>query len=172
MSVVRSRRRRPYARWAIVTAAAAACLHLAAGSALAAGHGSDAAQAKARPTGQLILGEIESVTVTNLDDPSSGGVIVVKGKRITIPDNLSIGLPAGRMTLRNLVLDGPKECTSLQPVQSGLAVSDTCRTSGSPALARVMVLKDSATTLARMRPPGSPRAMRAKARSEARQQQK
>jgi len=147
----------------------------------------EAAPVEAPKAGRLILGEIESIKVRDLSDPASGGVLVVKGKRITIPDNLLIGLPAGRMTLRNLVMDGPQSCTSQVPLQSGLAVSDTCRTDGSPALARivakpdasgelvaalVMVLKDSATTLARMRRPGNPRVIsRAAARVQPRQQQ-
>jgi hypothetical protein len=121
-------------------------------------------QVKAPAAGALILGEIESVTVDDMNDPSSGGRMVVKGKQITIPKDLLIGLPKGRMTLRNLVLDAPEACKALQPPQSGLAVSDTCRNGSTPALARivakpaasgelvaslVMVQKNSATTLAR-----------------------
>jgi hypothetical protein len=127
--------------------------------------------------GSLILGEIESIAVDDMNDASSSGRLVVQGKEITIPRGLSIGLPTGRLTLRNLVLDAPDDCKSQQPPQSGLAVSDTCRKEGTPALARivanpdesgrmvaklVMVQKDSARTIARMRP-DSPRAARARA---------
>lgn len=133
--------------------------------------------------GSLILGEIESVAVDDMNDSSSGGRVVVQGKEVTIPRGLSIGLPKGRSSLRNLVLDAPDECKSQEPPQSGLAVSDTCRNGGSPALARivaspdasgamvaslVMVQKDSARTIARMRP-ASPRAARARAAASHRQ---
>jgi hypothetical protein len=137
----------------------------------------------AKMDGALILGEIESIAVDDMNDVSSSGRIVVQGKEIAIPRGLSIGLPNGRLTLRDLVQDAPDECKSQQPPQSGLAVSDTCRNGGTAALARivanpdasggmvaklVMVQKDSSRTIARMRPEG-PRAARARAAASHRQ---
>jgi hypothetical protein len=165
--------RRTYAVAARLCATAALLIATAAG----------VAHAQAKATGSLILGTIESVMVDDMNDPSSAGRMVVKGKEITIPHGLLVGLPSGRMTLRNLLLEAPEECKAQQPPQSGLAVSDTCRNGGTPALARViasptesgglvaslvMVQKDSARTIARTRP-DSPRAARAKARAGQRQ---
>jgi hypothetical protein len=141
------------------------------------------AYAQAKAAGSLILGAIESITVDDMNDPSSAGRMVVKGKEVTIPRDLLIGLPAGRITLRNLVNEAPEACKSQQPPQSGLAVADTCRNGGTPALARivanptasggmeaslVMVQKDSGRTLARQRAE-SPRAARARAKAYQRQ---
>ena len=135
--------------------------------------------------GALILGEIESIAVDDMNDGSSSGRMVVQGKEITIPRGLSIGLADGSLSLRDLVQDAPEECKSQEPPQSGLAVSDTCRKEGTPALARivanpdasghmvadlVMVQKDSVRTLARMKA-DTPRAARARARAERRQAQ-
>ncbi len=167
--------RTKYAGAARICATAALLVAMAAGVA--------EAQAK-KAAGSLILGEIESVTVEDMSDVSSAGRMVVRGKEITIPPDVTVGLPTGRVTLRNLVLEAPEECRSQQPPQSGLAVSDSCRNGGSPALARivatpdasgalvaslVMVQKDSGRTLARMRPE-SPRAARHRARASRRQQ--
>lgn len=141
------------------------------------------APAPAKTAGSLILGAIESIAVADMNDPSSPGRMVVRGKEITIPSDVLIGLPTGHVSLRDLVLEAPEECKSQQPPQSGLAQSDTCLNGGSPALARViatrsasgdmvastvMVQKDSARTLARMKA-DSPRAARAKARASLRQ---
>ena len=135
----------------------------------------ETAQVRAKTTGQLILGPIDSITVSDMTSPSSGGRMVVGGKQITIPDNLLIGLPKSRITLRNLVLEAPEACKSQQPPQSGLAVSDSCRKDKPPALARVvaspdasgemvaslvMVQKDSARTLARFEKVRRPRRAR------------
>ena len=136
----------------------------------------------AKMDGSLILGEIESIAVDDMNDASSSGRMVVQGKQVTIPRGLSIGLPTGQLSLRDLVQDAPEERTSQVPPQSGLAVSDTCRKEGTPALARivanpdasgqmvaklVMVQKDSARTLARFKAE-SPRAARARVRAERR----
>ena len=131
------------------------------------------AQSPRKPTGMLILAELTSIAVRDVNDPASGGQIVVDGKQITIPDQLLIGLPSGRVPLRDLMLEAPAECKSQQPPQSGLAVSDSCRGARPPALARVvaspnasgelvasllMIQKDSGRTLARIRPQGRSRA--------------
>src|SRR3989454_5313030 len=131
------------------------------------------AQSPRKPTGMLILAELTSIAVRDVNDPASGGQIVVDGKQITIPDQLLIGLPSGRVPLRDLMLEAPAECKSQQPPQSGLAVSDSCRGARPPALARVvarpnasgelgasllMIQKDSGRTLARIRPQGRLRA--------------
>ena len=124
-------------------------------------------QVPRKPIGTLILGELTSIAVRDVNDPASGGQIEVDGKPIVIPDRLSVGLPSGAATLRDLMLGAPAECQSLQPPQSGLAASDSCRGNRPPALARVvasanesgelvasllMIQKDSAATLARIRP--------------------
>lgn len=129
--------------------------------------GTTEAQSPRKPTGTLILGELTSLGVRDLNDPASGGRMVVDSKQITVPDRLLIGLPSGQVPLRDLMLEAPAECRSQQPPQSGLAVSDSCRGERSPALARVvasptasgelvaivvMIQKDSAGVLARIRP--------------------
>lgn len=134
--------------------------------------GTTETQAPRKPIGTLILGELTSIAVRDVNDPASGGQIVVAGKEITIPDRLAIGLPSGQAQLRDLMLEAPAECKTLQPPQSGLAESDSCRGNRPPALARVvaasnasgelvasllMIQKDSARTLARMRPQGRSR---------------
>jgi hypothetical protein len=126
-----------------------------------------------KPIGTLILGELTSIAVRDLNDPASGGQIVVADQQITIPDRLAIGLPSGMVPLRDLLLEAPAECKSQRPPQSGLAVSDSCRGSRPPALARVvasrnasgelvasllMIQKDSGHTLARIKPQGRSRA--------------
>jgi hypothetical protein len=125
-----------------------------------------------KPIGTLILGELTSIAVRDANDPASGGQIVVAGKEITIPDRLAIGLPSGPAQLRDLMLEAPAECKTQRPPQSGLAVSDSCRGNRPPALARVvaapnasgelvasllMIQKDSARTLARIKPQGRSR---------------
>lgn len=120
-----------------------------------------------KPTSMLILGEITNIAISDIHDPASGGRIVVDGREITLPEKLSIGLPSGRTSLRDLLLEAPAECRSQQPPQSGLAVSDSCRGNRPPALARVvasasasgdlvasvvMIQKDSGRTLARIKP--------------------
>jgi hypothetical protein len=124
------------------------------------------AQTPRKPAGTLILGEVTSLAVRDMNDPASGGRIVVDGRQITIPEKLLIGLPSGQKSLRDLMLDAPAECKSQQPPQSGLAASDSCRGDRLPALARVvasasasgelvasvvMILKDSGPTLSRFR---------------------
>jgi hypothetical protein len=124
---------------------------------------------------KLVLGEVESLIVNDMRDPASGGRIVVNGKEITIPSNLSIGLPSGRIALTDLMLDASEQCRAQEPAQSGLATSDSCRGDKPPALARVMVQPDangtlvadlviiqadSALTLSRIKPQLSPRATR------------
>src|SRR5215211_4138877 len=54
-----------------------------------------AAQPAAAEIDRLIQGEIQSITVTDMSNPSSGGSMVVAGKRITIADKLLIGLSTG-----------------------------------------------------------------------------
>jgi hypothetical protein len=125
------------------------------------------AQSSRKPMATLILGEITTIAVRDMNDPASGGRIVVDGRQITLPENLLIGLPSGQKSLRALLLDAPAECRSQQPPQSGLAVSDSCRGGRPPALARVvasasasgelvasvvMIQKDSNRTLARIKP--------------------
>jgi hypothetical protein len=135
---------------------------------LVGGAGSTEAQSSRKPTSTLIRGEITNITLRDINDPASGGRIVVDGRQIRVPEKLLIGLPSGQKSLRDLMLEAPAECKSQQPPQSGLAVSDACRGDRPPALARVvasagasgelvasvlMIQKDSGRTLARIKPP-------------------
>jgi hypothetical protein len=145
-----------------------AALHLAlvTGVLVGGAAGSTEAQSSRKPTATLILGEITSIAVRDMNDPASADRIVVDGRQITLPEKLSIGLPSGQKSLLDLILEAPAECKSQQPPQSGLAVSDSCRRDRPPALARVvasanasgelvasvvMIQKDSGRTLARMK---------------------
>src|SRR2546426_11579422 len=105
------------------------------------------AQSPRKPTGMLILGELTSIAVRDVNDPASGGHIVVGDKQITLPDQLLIGLASGRVPLRDLMLEAPVECKSKQPPHSGLALPDSCGGARPPALARAH---------ARSNPPGTP----------------
>ncbi|MEI6129363.1 MAG: hypothetical protein WCR59_04795, partial [Planctomycetota bacterium] len=73
-------------------------------------------------TGQLISGRIDSITLANPADTYSAGTMVVGGLTIIIPANLVIGLPANRLTLRNLFRDAPPNAV-LAGV-TGLALAD------------------------------------------------
>jgi hypothetical protein len=121
-----------------------------------------------KPTSTLILGEITAIAIRDMNDPASGGGIVVDGRQITLPEKLSMGLPSGEKSPRDLILEASPECKSQQPPQNGLAVSHSCRRDHPPALARVvasasasgelvatvvMIQKDSGRTLARIKPP-------------------
>jgi hypothetical protein len=145
-----------------------AAVHLALVTGMLAGGAfpSTEAQPSRNPTATLILGEITRIAVQDTNDPASADRIVVDGRQITLPDTLLIGLPSGRKSLRDLILEAPPECKSQQPPQSGLAVSDSCRRDRPPALARViasanasgdlvasvvMIQKDSGRTLARIK---------------------
>jgi hypothetical protein len=152
-----------------------AAVHLAIVAGVLVGGAADSteAQSSRKPRGTLILGEITSIAVRDMNNPASGGRIVVDGRQITLPEKLLLGLPAGPMSLRDLMLEAPAECKSQQPPQSGLAVSDSCRGDRHPALARVvasasasgelvasvvMIQKDSGRTLARIKPQRGARA--------------
>lgn len=124
------------------------------------------AQAAKKAAGALILGEITSLSVSS-SDPASGGRLVVDGKQIIVPEKLAIGLVSGPSSLQALMLDAGADCKAQQPPQSGLAATDSCRGEKPPALARViaspnangelvasavMIQKNSARTLARIKP--------------------
>lgn len=125
------------------------------------------AQSARKATGTLILGEVNSLAVSNASDPASGGRLVIDGKTVIVPDKLAIGLASGPTSLQALMASASESCKSQQPPQSGLATTDTCRGEKPPALARVMasanekgelvasvvmVMQNSAKTLARMKP--------------------
>ena len=61
-------------------------------------------------TKEVIIGEIDFITVTNPGDHWSGGTIVVGGQTVIIPRNLLLDLPANRMTLAQFI----QEDTSAQ----------------------------------------------------------
>lgn len=82
--------------------------------------------AHAQVVGVPVAGTIDSLKVYDITDPWSGGEIVVGGTRIIIPKNVLIDLPANRLTLTDLMLDGPAQCFNQNPPQSGVASEDSC----------------------------------------------
>ena len=54
------------------------------------------------PTGVIISGEIERITITQRLDHWSGGIMQVGGQGVIIPRNLLIDLPANRLTLKEI----------------------------------------------------------------------
>jgi Putative Ig domain len=90
-------------------------------------------------TATIIDGVIDRITVDNMGDPWSGGVIEVGGQKVIIPKNLLMDLPANRMTLRDFMSAAPGVCGSSVPPQSGLARADSpsCNTSGQPGYALI-----------------------------------
>ena len=97
-------------------------------------------------TSSVIDGPIDRLTVDNMGDPWSGGVIEVGGQRVIIPKNLLMDLPANRMTLRDFMSAAPGVCGSSVPPQSGLARADSpsCNTSGQPGYALIHANRTSA----------------------------
>ena len=142
-------------------------LWVTAGMFIAVAAGAAEAQSARKPAGSLILGEITSLTVNDASNPDSGGRLVVDGQQIVVPDKLAITEPTGGSTLQALMLAASDDCKSQKPPQSGIATSDSCRGERPPALARivaspnekgelvataVMIQKDSARTLSRLKP--------------------
>ncbi len=92
----------------------------------------------------VIDGVIDRITVDNIGDPWSGGVIEVGGQTVIIPKNLLMDLPANRMTLRDFMQQAPGLCPALG--QSGLARADSpsCNTTGQPGYALIHANRTSA----------------------------
>ena len=78
------------------------------------------------PTNAPIIGNVESLTIDNPNDPYSSGVIVVGGTDIIIPRNMVIELPANFLTLWQLIDESPSACAGT----SGLAATDQCTIDG------------------------------------------
>src|SRR5215213_2820769 len=89
-----------------------------------------------------ISGEIERLTLNNLQDPWSGGIIVVGGQNIIIPRNLLMDLPANRLTLSQMFTQAPAAC--LQRAESGLAKADICSSNKTGAIATIHANRTSA----------------------------
>jgi hypothetical protein len=90
---------------------------------------------KAAPVNAPIVGEIEHLSINNLNDPWSGGTIVVGGETVILPRNLLIDLPANRLTLKQLFNQAPTAC--LGAGETGLARADTCNLSGTGGFASI-----------------------------------
>lgn len=104
-------------------------------------------EAQAQVASQIILdGVIDRITVDNIGDPWSGGVIEVGGQKVIIPKNILMDLPANRMTLRDFMSAAPGVCGLSLPPQSGLARADSpaCNTSGQPGYALIHANRTSA----------------------------
>ena len=82
-----------------------------------------------------IIGEIERISINNLNDPWSAGEIVVGGQIVIIPRNLLCDLPANRLTLQQVFAQAPAACVAAG--ESGLAKVDTCNTSGAGGFAAI-----------------------------------
>jgi hypothetical protein len=95
-------------------------------------------------TATIIDGAIDRITVDNIADHWSGGVIEVGGQKVIIPKNLLMDLPANRQTLQEFMVTAPGLCPALG--QSGLARADSpsCNTSGQPGYALIHANRTSA----------------------------
>ena len=95
-------------------------------------------------TGAIIDGEIDFITVNDVNDHWSGGTIVVGGQIVIIPRNLLMDLPANRLTLQEFIAQAPPACLPLQ--QSGVARGDSplCNTAGTAGYALIHANRTSA----------------------------
>lgn len=91
--------------------------------------------ADATPVTAPVTGEIEKITVNDITDHWSGGVIVAGGQNIIIPKNLLIDLPANRVTLQQLFIEATDACQAKN--ETGLAKADTCNYSGTGGIATI-----------------------------------
>jgi beta-lactam-binding protein with PASTA domain len=101
-----------------------------------------AGSAQAQPgaqgqTANTLLGEIENLHITDINDPWSSGWLRIGGQDVILPRNLLIDLPANRLTLQQIFLGAPPACVALG--QSGLAQADTCLEGRSGAYATTMI---------------------------------
>ncbi len=94
-------------------------------------------------TVSILNGPIDRLSVDNIADHWSGGIIEVNGQKVIIPRNLLMDLPANRLTLQEFMLQAPGLCPALG--QSGLARADspTCNTSGQPGYALIQATRTS-----------------------------
>jgi hypothetical protein len=84
-------------------------------------------------------GEIEKISINDLNDHWSGGVIVAGGQNIIIPKNLLIDLPANRVTLQQLFTEASVACQTQN--ETGLAKGDKCNASGTGGLATIQATR-------------------------------
>jgi len=95
-------------------------------------------EAQAVPIIASAGGEIEKITINDINDHWSGGVIVAGGQNIIIPKNLQIDLPANRLTLKQLFDQASASCKAAPSGgETGLAKSDKCNLSGSGGIATI-----------------------------------
>ncbi len=73
-------------------------------------------------TGAAVSGEIEFMSVDDMNDPFSSGIMVVAGQAWIIPKNLLIGLPANYLTIQQLFTEAPPEALAMG--ESGLVRGD------------------------------------------------
>lgn len=93
------------------------------------------AQTSAVPVTAPVTGEIEKITVNDINDHWSGGLIVAGGQNIIIPKNLLIDLPANRVTLQQLFIEATAPCQSKN--ETGLAKGDICNPTGTGGIATI-----------------------------------
>ncbi len=96
-------------------------------------------QVHAVPVTAPVVGEIEKITVNDINDHWSGGVIVAGGQNIIVPKNLLIDLPANRLTLQELFTEASASCQT--QTETGLAKGDKCNASGTGGIATVMATR-------------------------------
>ncbi len=89
-----------------------------------------------------ISGEIQKLTVTDRTDVYSGGTMVVGGYTVILPRNLLIDLPANRLSLQQIFIQAPAGCVAT--LESGLAKTDTCNTSGTGGFAAISAVRTAA----------------------------
>ncbi len=96
-------------------------------------------QLHAVPVTAPVGGEIEKITINDVTDHWSGGVIVAGGQNIIIPKNLLIDLPANRVTLQQLFTEASSSCQAQH--ETGLAKGDACNASGTGGIATIMATR-------------------------------
>lgn len=97
------------------------------------------AQSHAAPINAPVSGEIEKITINDVNDHWSGGVIVAGGQNIIVPKNILIDLPANRVTLQQLFTEATASCQAQH--ETGLAKGDTCNASGTGGLATIQATR-------------------------------
>jgi Bacterial Ig domain len=96
-------------------------------------------QVHAVPVTAPVGGEIEEITINDINDHWSGGVIVAGGQNIIVPKNLLIDLPANRVTLQQLFTEASASCQT--QTETGLAKGDKCNASGTGGIATIQATR-------------------------------
>ncbi|TFH21566.1 MAG: hypothetical protein E4H03_10350, partial [Myxococcales bacterium] len=76
------------------------------------------------PTGQIVSGYIDSITMHTPGDTFSAATMVVAGTEVIVPRNLVVTLPANWQTMQQLFDNAPPACLAVG--ESGLAIGDSC----------------------------------------------